>query len=134
MGVDGQAILIPRALKAREILPARLGQAGAKVSVVTVYQNKRPEGTYETLRAKLANKDVDIVTFTSSSTVTNFIDMIGVKDKQELQELMRGIKIAAIGPVTGKTIEENGLKVDIQPQTYTIPDLVDAIVKDARSA
>jgi uroporphyrinogen III methyltransferase/synthase len=47
---------------------------------------------------------------------------------------MSGIRIAAIGPVTGKTIEEHGLKVDIQPQTYTIPDLVDAIAKDARPA
>lgn len=134
MGVEGKAILIPRALKAREILPARLEKAGGKVTIATVYQNKRPEGMHETLRAKLVNKDVDIVTFTSSSTVTNFIDMIGVKDKQELQELMSGIRIAAIGPVTGKTIEENGLHVDIQPQTYTIPDLVDAIARDASSS
>ena len=132
MGVAGQAVLLPRALKAREILPGRLEKAGARVTIVPVYQNKRPEGTHEKLRSKLAAREVDIVTFTSSSTVTNFIHMLGVKDPQELQELMRGIKIAAIGPVTGKTIEENGLQVDIQPETYTIPDLVDAIVKDAR--
>jgi uroporphyrinogen III methyltransferase/synthase len=133
MGVAGQSFLIPRALRAREILPGRLEQAGARVTVVAVYQNKRPEGIHEEMRAKLAAKEVDIVTFTSSSTVTNFIHMLGVRDTRELQELMRGIKIAAIGPVTGKTIEENGLKVDIQPETFTIPDLVDAIVKDARS-
>lgn len=127
-GVTGMDILIPRALKAREILPVRLKKAGARVTVVPVYQNKRPEGIHDTLRAKLANKDLDIVTFTSSSTVTNFIDMMDVKDKKELQELMHGVKIAAIGPVTARTIEENGLKVDIQPEKYTIPDMVDAIV------
>ncbi|OKY75139.1 MAG: uroporphyrinogen-III C-methyltransferase [Desulfobulbaceae bacterium DB1] len=130
-GVAGNEILIPRALKAREVLPERLERAGARVTIVPVYQNKRPEGIHEKLRAKLENKDADIVTFTSSSTVTNFIHMLGVKDQDELQRIMGGIKIAAIGPVTAKTVEANGLKVDIQPETYTIPDLVDAIVKDA---
>ncbi|MFZ5760221.1 MAG: uroporphyrinogen-III C-methyltransferase [Thermodesulfobacteriota bacterium] len=130
-GVTGCEILIPRALKAREVLPVRLEKVGARVTMVAVYQNKRPEGLHEKLRAKLENKDADIVTFTSSSTVTNFIHMLGVKDQDELREIMGGIKIAAIGPVTARTVEENGLTVDIQPSTYTILDLVDAIVKDA---
>lgn len=127
-GVAGEAILIPRALKAREILPERLSAAGAAVTVAPVYQNRRPEGTNEKLRAKLAEKNVDMVTFTSSSTVTNFVEMLGVKDGAELKGLMEGVKIAAIGPITARTVEKYGLTVDVMPDAYTIPDLVRAIV------
>lgn len=130
-GVSGAKILIPRALKAREVLPERLTKAGAQVTIVPVYQNKLPEEVDTNMRAKIANKDVDMVTFTSSSTVTNFVEMLGVKDKADLQDVMSGIRIAAIGPITAKTVEEVGLTVDVQPDTYTIPAMVDAIVADA---
>lgn len=133
-GVKDQSILIPRALKAREILPARLKSAGASVTLVPVYQNKRPEsfdGMHEKLLANLQDKQINMVTFTSSSTVTNFIEMLGVTDKEQFKALMDGVKIAAIGPITAKTVEENGLSVDVQPHEYTIPAMVDAIVEDA---
>lgn len=136
MGVDGDSILIPRAVKAREVLPERLTKAGASVTVVPVYQNKRPdsfEGMHEKLLANLKDKQVDMVTFTSSSTVTNFVEMLGIKDQKELQSLMEGVQVAAIGPITAKTVEKNGLKVDVQPDTYTISAMVEAIVKDALS-
>jgi uroporphyrinogen III methyltransferase/synthase len=72
------------------------------------------------------------VTFTSSSTVTNFLTMIDAKDTDELHRLLDPVTIAAIGPITAETIREHGLRVDIQPQRYTISDLVQAIVAHYR--
>ncbi|WP_419176962.1 uroporphyrinogen-III C-methyltransferase [Desulfosediminicola sp.] len=126
-GVEGRNILIPRAVQAREILPETLRGAGAQVTVTPVYQNIPPQGRKDALREDLEAGDVDMITFTSSSTVRNFLTMVEAKDSEELQQLLAGVKIAAIGPITAKTVTDNGLKVDIQPQEYTIQALVDAI-------
>ena len=128
-GVEGRNILIPRALKAREILPETLRGAGAQVTVAPVYQNVAPEGKREQLRAQLESGDVDMVTFTSSSTVRNFLSMVGTNDPGELKALMRNVFIAAIGPITAKTVTDNGLEVHIQPESHTIPDLTHEIVE-----
>jgi uroporphyrinogen III methyltransferase / synthase len=126
-GVGGQKILLPRAAKAREILPEELTKAGAEVQVVPVYRNIRPEGKTEELRRLFINKRIDLVTFTSSSTVTNFLYMLNAADQRELQELLAGVSIAVIGPVTARTVEQAGLRVNIQPETFTIPELVESI-------
>ncbi len=127
-GVEGRSILIPRAEKAREILPETLRGAGAQVTVTPVYKNVAPEGKREQLRDELHTGKVDMVTFTSSSTVRNFLSMVGAKDNAELKHLMHNVVIAAIGPITAKTVTDNGLTVDILPESYTIPDLVQEIV------
>jgi len=127
-GVEGRNILIPRAEKAREILPETLRGAGAQVKVTPVYKNVAPDGKREQLRDELESGKVDMVTFTSSSTVRNFLKMVSAKDDAELKQLMHNVVIAAIGPITAKTVTDNGLKVDIQPENYTIPDLVTEIV------
>jgi len=127
-GVEGRNILIPRATKAREFLPETLRGAGAQVTVVPVYQNVVPQGSKEQLRSALENGQVDMITFTSSSTVTHFLGMIDAAGPEELKGLMSGVKIAAIGPITAKTVTDNGLSVDVQPGAFTIPDLVEAIV------
>ncbi|HSO10555.1 MAG TPA: uroporphyrinogen-III synthase [Desulfoprunum sp.] len=80
------------------------------------------------MRAELENGKVDMVTFTSSSTVKNFLTMVDAADQQELERLMDGVKIAAIGPITAKTVTDSGLRVDVQPPLYTIPELIQAIV------
>ena len=131
-GVAGQEILLPRALKAREVVPERLRAAGAVVTVAPVYQNVRPSGHDAELKAKLEAGEVDMVTFTSSSTVNNFVMMLGVADSAELAGLMLGVEIAAIGPITAKAVVKHGLKVDVQPETYTIPAMVEAIVNHYR--
>ena len=131
-GVAGQEILLPRALKAREVVPERLRAAGAVVTVAPVYQNVRPSGHDAELKAKLEAGEVDMVTFTSSSTVNNFVMMLGVADSAELAGLMQGVEIAAIGPITAKAVVKHGLKVDVQPETYTIPAMVEAIVNHYR--
>jgi len=128
-GVAGKSILIPRAAKAREVLTETLEQAGAMVETVPVYQNVRPTGYEDQLRQELTEERVDVVTFTSSSTVTNFLHMLNEKDPRKLVELLKNTAIAPIGPITGQTVRKNGLAVDIMPATHTIPDLVEAIVR-----
>jgi len=127
-GVEGRNILIPRALHAREILPETLRGAGAQVTVAPVYENCPEKGDKESLREELQNGGVEMVTFTSSSTVRNFLAMIDAENQDELKTIMAGIRIATIGPITAKTVTDNGLQVDIQPEEHTIPGLIKAIV------
>ncbi len=133
-GVKGSRILLPRAQVARDILPEMLEDAGATVVVAPVYRNVPPPGRKEQLRGQLAGHGIDMVTFTSSSTVTNFLTMVDPASEAELQELFRGVRIAAIGPITAKTVQKNGLRVDVQPERYTISDMVDAIVDHYRTS
>jgi uroporphyrinogen III methyltransferase/synthase len=133
-GVKGLRILIPRALKARETLPESLGSNGAEVTVAPVYQNVLPKSSAgeqlkDELRRALQDKTLDMVTFTSSSTVKNFMTLLEVNGADEVQRLMSGVAIAAIGPITAKTAAKFGLQVSVQPDEYTIPDLVDSIVE-----
>lgn len=127
-GVEGRNVLLPRAKSAREILPETLRGAGARVTVAPVYQNVPPQGRKDELRSELESGEVDMVTFTSSSTVRNFITMVDAKDQEELLDLMKDVKIAAIGPITAKTVTDSGLQVDIQPEEYTIPAMVTSII------
>lgn len=133
-GMDGKKILIPRALKARESLPETVRSAGAEVAVVPVYRNVVPVDSDEentgpaALRRELEEGDIDVVTFTSSSTVTNFVQMLAPADQDDLRRIMAGVTVVAIGPLTARTVEKNGLTVDVQPADYTIPKMVDSIV------
>ncbi len=129
LGVEGRNILIPRALKAREILTETLRGVGAQVMVAPVYQNVPAQGDREQLRRVLENGEVHMVTFTSSSTVNNFLSLLGASDQDELNRFLKGVKIAAIGPITAKTVTDNGLRVDVQPNEYTIGALNQAIVE-----
>ncbi|MDP2105292.1 MAG: uroporphyrinogen-III synthase, partial [Desulfobulbaceae bacterium] len=131
-GFGRDRFLLPRAFKANEALPEILQQAGAAMTIVPVYQNVRPKGGEESLRQERVDKSVDMVTFTSSSTFTNFIHMLNPKDDAELKQLMEGIKIASIGPVTSRAIEKRGLAVDVQPEgSYSIATMVEAITEFA---
>ncbi len=127
-GVEGRNILIPRALKGREILPETLRGAGAQVTVAPVYKNVPPKGRKDALREELEAGKVDMVTFTSSSTVRNFLTMVDAADRDELKKLLSGVKIATIGPITAKTVTDNGLTVDVQPETHTITEMILAII------
>ena len=127
-GVVGRRILLPRALAARDVLPDMLTRGGAEVRIVPVYRNVPVKGRKEQLREELEEKKIDMVTFTSSSTVINFLTMVDAGSEEELHRLLNGVDIATIGPITSKTVEENGLRVAVQPDRYTIPDMVRAIV------
>ncbi len=123
MDLRGMKILIPRAAKARDILPETLKKQGALVEVVTAYQTVSSGRKKEELAERIDAGDVDVITFTSSSTVTNFIDIMG-KD----YALPPGVKIACIGPVTAATAKKAGFKVDIQQEEYTMEGLVHSLV------
>jgi len=131
-GVSGRKILIPRALHARESLPEILRRAGAEVTVAPVYHNVLPtefDGVEAraALRAEFEEKRIDMVTFTSSSTVANFVKLLDLDGPAEVAELLRGVAVAAIGPITGETARKLGLTVHVQPESHTIPALVRAI-------
>lgn len=118
-------VLIPRAEKARELLPEGLRRLGAHVDVVAAYKTVPAMITGEQIE-ELEERPVDIVTFTSSSTVKNFCTVVseGVREK-----IFESAKIASIGPITSKTCRDLGLRVAIEPARSTINDLVNAIKK-----
>ena len=111
-----------------------LADAGAQVTIAPVYRNVPPPGPKEELRDQLLEGSIDVLTFTSSSTVTNFLTLIDAANEEELHRLLDRVTIAAIGPITAETIREYGLSVDIQPERYTISDMVQAIVAHYRTA
>ncbi len=125
--VAGSRILLPRAAEAREVLPQELERMGAAVEVVEAYRTVKPEGDKDEIRAMLVKGDIHMVTFTSSSTVNNFMEMFEGESDQ-LLKWMEKVTVACIGPVTAKTAEQRGLSVQITPSDYTIEALAKAIV------
>jgi len=96
---------------------------GARVRVVTAYVNTIPDIDDEIIE-KITEKPIDVATFTSSSTVKNFFKLLG---EDRAKDILNNAKIACIGPITAKTIENFGLKVDIMPKEATIPSLIKEI-------
>ena len=122
--VEGKRFLIPRAAAARELLPEQLREMGAQVDVVPAYQTVLPKRKNEGLARRLKDGAIQVITFTSSSTVTNFLDQTGA----DLRPYLANVTFACIGPITANTAREKGLNVDIIPKQYTVDALVAAIV------
>jgi uroporphyrinogen III methyltransferase / synthase len=120
-------VLIPRAEVARELLPDELRARGAQVDVVPVYRTIMPDGAGEEWRRLLEEGDIHMVTFTSSSTVHNFVGMLGGEER--VKGLLKSVVIACIGPITAKTADDYGLPVSIVPGENTIPSLIDAMAQ-----
>jgi uroporphyrinogen III methyltransferase/synthase len=120
--IRGARILIPRAQVAREVLPEMLAAAGARqVVVAPVYKTVTPvNAPVERVRKMIAAGTIALVAFTSSSTVTNFCEMIGA-------EAARGLTAAAIGPITAESARAAGMEVAVQPTEYTLSALTAAI-------
>lgn len=123
-GIAGKRFLIPRAMEAREILPEEIQKKGGEVDVVPVYQSIRPDPDPATLEKTLHAKRADMITFASSSTLRNFMEILG----PQRQSWVTGSAIACIGPITAETALEFGLKVDVTPSEYTLPALAESIV------
>ncbi len=124
--IKGKRFLLARALKAREVLPADIKRLGGRIDVVPAYKTVRPKKEAEELKRLLREGGVDVVTFTSSSTVTNFLGMF---KKGEGRELLKTARVACIGPITAGTANESGIRVDIMPKSYTIPALTEAMAE-----
>lgn len=121
----GGRVLLARAQQAREVLPDTLSRHGVEVEVVPVYQTMIPVAVPPEAMAFLEAGKVDLLTFTSSATVHNLAVLLG---KKTFQALARKAVVAAIGPVTAATLEEYGITAQVQPQDYTIPALVEAVI------
>ena len=126
----GQRVLLPRARGAREILPQSLLEMGALVNEVIVYQAAPASHVNPNHLQEIRDGEVDYITFTSSSTVSNFVNIVG---SQYVNTFNNRVKVACIGPITARTAEEHGFTVDIMPDQYTIEALLEAIVKDHKS-
>lgn len=123
-GVAGKRVLLPRAAAARDVLPVQLRHHGAVVEEVATYTTALPPVAAE-VRAVLLDGGADLVTFTSSSTVQNFVAIF----QDQVEQVLAHAAVGCIGPVTADTARGYGLRIDIQPNAYTIPAFVEAIVR-----
>lgn len=122
--LSGISVLLFRAEGARQILPEMLRQAGARVDIIEAYRAEPPsEQDAAHLREIVKEGELDVATFTSSSTVNNTVKILG----DDAVRLLSGLTIASIGPITTDTAMKCGLKVDITASQYTIDGLVEAL-------
>ncbi|MEM6855738.1 MAG: uroporphyrinogen-III synthase, partial [Planctomycetota bacterium] len=119
--VEGRRCLLLRADIARPALPRLLVEAGAIVNEVIAYQTQKPEALPEAVLDAL-REGLDWVTFTSSSTVRNLIDLLG-----EEASLLDGVRAASIGPITSQTMRERGLDVAVESEQASVASLIEAV-------
>jgi len=122
--INGKKMLLPRAKEARPILPLELTRMGAVVDEVTAYCTRAVQDNVDLMLTRLKEKTIDLITFTSSSTVKNFHALLPPED---LESLMQGVTVASIGPITGDTARDLGFDVHIIAESFTIPGLCQAI-------
>lgn len=124
--VSDKRVLLVRAKVARDVIPEELRAAGAQVDVIEAYETVVPEKSRQRLRTLLQNKTrrPHVVTFTSSSTVRNFSELLGNSRARKLKD----IQFASIGPVTSSTLRELDLPVAIEAREFTMAGLIRAIV------
>jgi uroporphyrinogen III methyltransferase/synthase len=121
--IKGNRILLPRAETARDVIPDGLAKLGAAVDVVTVYRTVNSGKNRSDIESLINGGLVDVITFTSPSTVTNFMEIMGRDFAISPQ-----VKIACIGPVTAAAVKKAGLNIDILQERYTVPGLVESLV------
>jgi uroporphyrinogen-III synthase len=140
--VKGKRVLLARAKVARDVIPLELRKLGARVDVVEAYETVVPRSSRQRLRQVLKSPKLrpGVITFTSSSTVRNFVELLGKSrgrgaPSTSLRTRPRhtdGVRLASIGPVTSSTLRGLGLWVDVEARKYTIPGLIEAIVADQK--
>lgn len=124
--MNGKRVLLPRAKEARPVLPVELRKMGAIVDEVAAYQTEQARENVDMLVKCLEEGSIDVLTFTSSSTVRNFKALL---PPDRFESLIDGVTVASIGPITADTARELGFKVDIMAQDYTIEGLCEAILQ-----
>ncbi len=123
--LKGMKFLLPRAETAREVFPEKVRELGGEIDVPVAYRTVKPELHGKRLKRFLKEGRITVATFTSAATFNNFVGLIG----SDAFDLLKGVSIAVIGPVTAKAIEKAGLKVDIMPEESTIEAMVREIIK-----
>ena len=140
----GMRVLLARAKVARDVIPRELREMGARVDVVEAYETVVPHSSRKRLRGVMRDekKRPHLVTFTSSSSVRNFVELLlrqpcaprhpaktaPAEEPVPRYTVLDGIQMASIGPVTSATMQEMGLTINIEAKQYTIPGLIRAIV------
>jgi uroporphyrinogen III methyltransferase/synthase len=124
--LEGRRILLARAKKARDLVPRELWKLGAIVDVVEVYQTIVPNVSKGEIERVFQREGIDLITFTSSSTVNHFFEIC--EEKAGLRNPLAGITTAAIGPITANTLRKYGIVPHIIPNSYTVRALTEAIV------
>lgn len=122
--VAGKRVLYPKAGLARDLLPAELGRAGAVVIDPVAYSSAPPAGAPARLKAALA-QGLDLLTFTASSTVDNFVALLDAADLARARQ----VPVASIGPLTTKTAMRHGFTVAVEPDHATLDAMIEAIVR-----
>ncbi|HPQ15155.1 MAG TPA: uroporphyrinogen-III synthase, partial [Bryobacteraceae bacterium] len=119
----GKRILIPRAAIARDVAPAALASRGAHVDVVEAYRTAAPDDAPgRAAQIFGGDRKPDWITFTSSSTVTNFVAAAGAGS-------LAGVRVASIGPVTTATARRHGIDVTVEASKFTTDGLIEAILQ-----
>ncbi len=136
--VRNKRVLLVRAKVARDVIPRELRKMRAEVDVVEAYETVAPKRSQKRLRVALASsaRRPHVITFTSSSTVKNFVGLLGLRGARAALKKSDGdgVLSASIGPVTSATLREFRLPVDIEAREYTIPGLVAAIENQGASS
>jgi uroporphyrinogen III methyltransferase/synthase len=125
LGIQDKRILVPRAMKTRDVLQNQLREAGAAVDVLTMYETVPSAVHKEEVLELLEKGAIHCITFASSSTVDNFMLLVSAKELKKYPQ----VRYACIGPITSKTLDKYGISCDFQPEKYTIPDLVKILVE-----
>jgi uroporphyrinogen-III synthase len=127
--VKGKRVLLARAKVARDVIPRELRKMGARVDVVEAYETVVPPSSKKKLQSAMRDlkRRPQVVTFTSSSTVRNFMTLLGGRGRPP-HTIFDGIRFASIGPVTSATLREFGLPVHVEASKYTVPGLIRAIL------
>ncbi len=128
--VNGRRVLLARARVARDVIPRELRKLGAKVDVVEAYETVVPGASKKKLSSLLREPEnrPHVVTFTSSSTVRNFVKLLGGRGRPP-HTMLGGVQYASIGPVTSASMRELGLPVHVEASQYTIQGLAQAILE-----
>ena len=119
---NGKKVLLPRAGKARDVLPETLEALGADLTVVTAYRTVAPENIDQSIIEIIKNNRYDCITFTSSSTFENLMKIIGPSS-------IASMRAASIGPATSATIRKAGIEPLLEAKKHTVPGLVEGIAE-----
>jgi len=124
-GIKGKKFLLPRAEVAREILPEKIKELGGEIDVVIAYKTVMPKDNRDEVLDLLKKGEINYITFTSSSTVKNFIKMIDGN-----LSLLKNVKLVSIGPITSQTLKNFSLNPTLEAKNFTIEGLVEVILED----
>jgi uroporphyrinogen III methyltransferase/synthase len=122
---ERRRVLLPRGDRARPVIMEGLKQQGHQVAAPILYRNLTPSGIPEQVLRALAERRVDCVIFSAPSTATNLAQILG---EPQFHDLLQGVTVAAIGPITSRACNKLALEVQIEAREHTLPALVEDIV------